>query len=461
LTASSRDLLGGFFMKKLIAISSVLALTVAGSGLFAFDILDSEGVKSGFSLDMQAKYKVEIKTEGVDAEGAKLDDNDKTWIEEGDADKQAKVSIGVSYDKDNYAFGVGMKAEKARTDSGIDWGLDDAWGKYYLMDKQFSIRGGSLAGDWQIEDWLQESWMDDKPGVQLAFAPQAVTGLNVGLSLPVPKAKSRTVWDNTTSKDVENTGNWSPTYPLMNMVFGIRLNKTIPNLDLSTELKLNGLKDHNGEDKDNSNEGEGDFKGVDFNFTVRYTFAPVTLTVGLTGGSFASAISPAPDSLLKALARLSFDIPNAEGSSLDLGDPWVQLKMLPNANGTSKESFKDIEVAFEWEPNYSLISETSEGEDGETTTFTKLKALLLFGVKYKLWDSPNTAQEEHPLEFAVQPKLEFKFAPNATLAIYDKVYLVQQAFQQDKGNITTGVKDFVAPADSIKNVVGFSFAWAL
>jgi hypothetical protein len=418
-------------MKKLIAISSVLALTVAGSGLFAFDILNGDGEKSGFSLDMQAKYAVDIITED-----AKEHDNDKTWIEEADADKQAKVSIGVSYDGDNYAFGVGTGFEQSRTD-GDSWYLDNAWGKYYLMGKQLWLRGGSMDGLWRIDtDPLNKNYGGDNgPGFQINFASEDI-GLNVGVALPVPKAEARKFEDSSSTEVKEN---WAPTYPLMNMVFGLRLSKLIDNFDFGAELDLLGMEPTNGKyDTDRPNEKEGDFKGVNFHLTAVYAFAPITVKAALVGEGFANAISNAPDPLVSAGARVIFDIPNAEGSPFDLGDPWVQFQMLPNGNETEKdgvtavkkESFKDMEIAFEWEPSYSIVPD-------------QLKVILWFGVNYKSWAYQTDNQEKHPLKFAVRPALEFKFAPNATLKVQDEMTFIQQ--EKEKG---------------LKNVVGFRFAWA-
>jgi hypothetical protein len=461
-------------MKKLIAVSSLLALVAAGSGLFAFDIPNSEGEKSGFSLDFQAEYEFDVITDD-----SKDHDNDKTWIEELDADKQGKVSIGVSYEGDNYAFGVGAGfRQKRATDDVADagaggdkeWYLDDAWGKYYLLDKQFSIRGGGLAGDWggTIWDTFEGSWSDDNPGVQLAIAPSAVTGLTVGLSLPVPKAGTRKISETgegwTISEDdtiihlpaSTDYGNWGPTYPLMNAVFGLRLNQTIPGLDFSTELKLNGMQANNGKASTEADEGEGDFQGADLHVIGIYTFAPVTVQFSLPVTGIANTVKNTTvdkvlDPLTKLAVRATFDIPNGEGSSLDLGDPWIQLKMLPNefvrvggvlapvrnADGDlilpgEEESFKDMLIEFEWEPGYSLVPD-------------QIKAYLWLGVNYRAWTNVegDDLQKKYPLEVAVRPRLEFKFAPNATLNIQDKVFFVRKAIE-----------------NGFRNELGFRFAFA-
>ena len=254
-------------------------------------------------------------------------------------------------------------------------------------------------------------------------------------------------------------GNWGPSYPFANLVFGLRLNKTIPGLDFSTEVKLNGLQATNGKLADtdttnNADEGEGDFQGVDVHFIGKYTFAPVSLqfSVPITGIAAPKPASggDADDPLTKVAVRLTFDIPNAEGSSLDLGDPFIQLKMLPNEYVTlnnvwgkvrnddgelvvaakEENSFKDILIDFEWEPGYSLTE--------------SIKAYLWLGAGYKVWaDAPdNSDQKKYPLTVAVRPRIVFTFAPNATFDIRDKVSFVRQA--TEKG---------------LKNEFGFRFAW--
>jgi hypothetical protein len=417
-------------MKKLIAVSSLLALVLAGNGLFAVDIpVGDEGGK--FTLDLQAEYEVDIRTDDEEAH-----DNDKTWIEELDADKQGKVSIGASYEGENYAFGIGagFRQTHAASNESKEWYLDGAWGKYYLLDKQFSIRGGALAGDWggTIWDTFTGSWSDDKPGFQLAFAPSALTGLTVGLSLPVPKGGTRLIAEDVGETKDTVYGNWGPSYLFANLVFGLRLNQTIPGLDFSTEVKLNGLESTNS--KSGADEGEGEFTGADVHVIAKYVFAPVTVQFSLPITGIADARKNAPDPITKLAVRVTFDIPNAEGSSLDLGDPWIQLKMLPNENSykdvaANAESFKDMAINFEWEPGYNLSDQ--------------LKALLWIGVGYTSWAEATTPQKDYPLEFAVRPGLKFTFAPNATLTIQDKVYFARQT--KEKG---------------FRNELGFRFAWA-
>ena len=248
-------------MKKLIAVSSLFALVLAGSGLFAVDIPVGDG-GGKFTLDMYVDYEFDIITD-TDKE----DDNDKNWITEVDPDdnKQGKVVVSAGYEGDNYAFGVGAGIRRKYATGVNEFYVDTAWGKYYLLDKQLSIRGGALAGDWggTIWDVFTGSWSDDNPGVQLAFAPSSLTGLSFGLSLPVPFEGTRA------------TGNWSPSYPFANLVFGLRLNQTIPGLDFSTEVQLKGKADTNGEI--GPDEGEGDFQGANVHFIGIYTFAPIAL----------------------------------------------------------------------------------------------------------------------------------------------------------------------------------------
>jgi hypothetical protein len=417
-------------MKKLIAVSSLLALVLAGSGLFAVDIPVGDG-GGKFSLDMYVDYELDIVTDT-----SKPDDNDKNWIEEVDPDdnKQGKVVVAAGYEGDNYAFGVGAGIRRRYATGADEFYVDTAWGKYYLLDKQFSIRAGSLAGDWggTIWDTFDGSWSDDKVGVQLALAPSALTGLSFSLSLPVPFQGTR---------DATIKGNWGPTYPLMNMVAGLRLNQTIPGLDFSTELRLKGNAATNG--KPDPDEGEGDFQGADLHFVGIYTFAPIALrlSVPITG---IAAPEPAgggdaPEPITKLAARLIFDIPNAEGSSLDLGDPFIQLKMLPNANardkdgnliaGEKEESFKDMEIGFEWGPSYKLSEQ--------------LTALLYVSAYYRTWAEASDLQKENPLTFWVRPGLQFAFAPNATLTVRDRVYFVRQATEE-----------------GLRNEIQFRFNWA-
>ncbi|MDR1400402.1 MAG: hypothetical protein LBJ41_10805 [Treponema sp.] len=458
-------------MKKLIAVSSLLALVLAGSGLFALDIPVGDG-PGKFVLDMQAEYEFDFITDT-----SKSSDNDKNWIEELDADKQGKISVAASYDGDNYAFGVGGGFRQKRATDEVsndgaggdkEWYLDDAWGKYYLLDKQLWLRGGSMDGLWRIDtDPLNKNYGGDNgPGLQINFAPSALKGLNVGVALPVPKAGTRKVhagspgtdekvtWTDDGNGRVDNgeltfvdavpsippvPGNWGPTYPLVNAAFGLRLNGTIPNLDIGTELDLLGNEDTNGK-VGTSDEGEGKFKGMNFHFTAVYTFAPVTvkaalLVEGIADGRDYVAPASKPETTTSFGARVIFDIPNAEGSSLDLGDPWVQFQMLPNANTTDKgtavktESFKDMLIDFEWEPSYSLVPD-------------QIKALLWLGVNYRSWAYKTDDQEKYPLTVAVRPAVEFKFAPNATLKFQDKISFVRQA--TEKG---------------LKNELGFRFAW--
>ncbi|MDR0636937.1 MAG: hypothetical protein LBF87_07645 [Treponema sp.] len=432
-------------MKKLIAVSSLLALVLAGSGLFALDIpVGDEGGK--FTLDSYVDYEFDIVTDT-----SKPDDNDKSWIEEVDPDdnKQGRVTVSAGYEGDNYAFGVGFGIRRRYATGDPEFYTDTAWGKYYLLDKQLSIRGGGLAGDWggTIWDTFEGSWSDDQAGVQLAFAPSALTGLSFGLSLPVPFTDKRTIvegksgyYDENDKKWVNSiaaeNGNWGPTYPFANLAFGLRLNQTIPGLDFSTEVKLKGKAATNGETGED--EGEGDFQGANLHFVGIYTFAPISfrLSVPITGlAAPKPAGGDAPDPITKLAARLIFDIPNAEGSSLDLGDPFVQLKLLPNANAidastpADTKSFKDIEVGAEWGPSYKLSDQ--------------LTAYLYIAGYYRIWEEATKDQEDYPLTFWVRPGLGFKFAPNATLLIRDRIYFARQTTKE-----------------GLRNEVQFRFNWA-
>jgi hypothetical protein len=416
-------------MKKLIAISSLLVLVAASSGLFAYDILNGDGEKSGFALEMEARYGIDILTENAEP---------ATMYEE-PGDPQAKVKVGVSYDGDNYAFGLGAGWEKRYTNEDGKFFVDKAWGKYYFLEKQFWLRAGTVDGLWRIDtDPLNKNYAGDNggPGLQLNLAPKAINGLNVGFALPVPIKGNRLHVDAEVREDGKEISpatdfSWNPAYPFANMVFGLRLNGTIPNLDFGTELRLRGNESTNG--KTGDDEGEGLFKGVNFHFTTVYTIKAITIKAALVAEEIGDRSEAATNTKLWAGAQLGFDIPNGI-PNVDLGDPWVSLVMKPNANAnsdgeTEADQFADMDIAFEWEPNYSIIPD-------------KIKALLWFGMYYSSWADATDAQKDYPMEVAVQPKVEFKFAPNATISVFNKVTLVQKKTE-----------------DGLKNQLGFRFNW--
>jgi hypothetical protein len=451
-------------VKKLIAFSSVLALVVASSGLFAFDILDKEGESTGFSVSSTAQFGFDIKTE-EESDG----DPTPASIYQINSDPQAKVEIGVGYDGDNYAFGLAGRLKKNFVDSGSTIvELDDAWGKYYLMDKQLWLQAGTLGRVWGIDtDPLNNSWAEKK-GFQLNFTPKAVSGLSVGFSLPVPKAGSRLIYTTEGRGDHFDDhgvytkgdyqvwwGNWGPAYLFTNMAFGLRLNGTIPNLDFGMELGLNGQESSNGKlFTAPDDEAEGEFKGMKFHFTAVYTFAPVTIKAALLATDIASGVeNNRPDTKLSIGGQISFAIPEV-APNLSLGEPWVRLVMEPTditsniavygvyhgesgRNGVrpgleplEQESLQDMHISFEWEPSYSIVPD-------------KVKALLWFGVYYSSWVKPTKDEEDYPMEIAFQPKVEFTFAPSATLSIFDKVTVAQKRMEH-----------------GFKNEIGFRFAWA-
>jgi hypothetical protein len=365
------------------------------------------------------------------------DEPTPTTIAQTNMDPHAKVEIGVGYDGDNYAFGLAARWRKNYVGDGASVELDNAWGKYYLMDKQLWLRAGGLAGDWNFWDTFNDGWGGDNPGFQVALVPTFANGLNVGLSLPVPKPESRHIdavekngKEITAAKDL----NWGASYPFANAVFGLRLNGTIPNLDLATELKLNGLETTNGK-SGTADEAEGDFQGMDFQFMAKYTFAPVTLQATLYTTGIANGIKDPPDPVSQAAVQVSFAIPEV-APNLSLGTPWVRLKMVTNGNvlsdGTAKEtdSFADMLIDFEWEPSYQIVPD-------------KFKALLFFGAYYRSWADANDNQEKYPLEFSVKPTLTFTFAPSATISIFDRVWFAQKEVERP-----------------FKNQVGFRFVWA-
>jgi hypothetical protein len=445
-------------MKKLIAFSSVLALVLVSSGLFAYDILNSEGEKSWFSVNMEARYGLNIDTPAPNAGTAY--DPEPTVIYENFDDRQERVSIGVSYDGDLYAFGLAARWDRRWTDTDPFPGMDVAWGKFYFMDKQLWLRAGALTRAWGLDtDPLNYNYADAK-GFQLNFAPTSVNGLNVGVALPVPSNGARRTilkgidavgdpWDGTSYAKAVGavTAQWGPSYPFANMRFGLRLNGTIPNLDFGTELKLNGLADTNGKvdtttRKPLEDEAEGDFKGMDFHLTAVYTFAPITVKAAVLATGIADGREKAADPLLSIGAQIGVAIPEV-APNLSLGSPWVRLVMAPVdiSSGDSKkgrntsrpsddqltqESLQDMHISFEWEPSYSIVPD-------------KVKALLWLGVYYSSLVKPTADEEDYPIEVAVQPKVEFKFAPNATLSIFDKVTFAQKAVKEGFKN-TLGLR---------------------
>jgi hypothetical protein len=411
-------------MKKLIAFSSVLALVLAGSNLFAFDILNSEGEKSGFSLSVDARFGVAIDTPAPDA---KTDyDPEPTTISQNNGDPHAKVAIGVGYDGDLYAFGLEAKGEKDFVGNTQALNVGDAWGKFYFMDKQLWLRGGTLANEWRLDvDPVKRSWGGANPGFQLNFSPSAVSGLSVGLSLPVPKSGARTFGENPDDKKL----NWGPSYPFANMVFGLKLNGTIPNLEFGTELKLNGTEATNG--KEGKDEAEGDFKGMDFHFTAKYALSPITITAAMAAEGIADGTKNPDNVRLTAGVRVGFAIPEV-APNLSLGSPWVQLVMDPSKLGNTEgktDSFKDMHITFEWEPSYKIVPD-------------KVTAKVWFQVKYSSWADLETGEEDYPLGFAVKPSVVFNFTPNASITLFDEVTAVQQ--KRD---------------DGFKNQLGLRFYW--
>jgi hypothetical protein len=447
-------------MKKIARVSSLLALALAAPGLFALDIPVGEEGGGKFVLDMQAKFAFDIVTDAEGEDGIK----DRTWIEEKDPERQAQIKVKAEYDGDNYAFGVESVFERnyANVDDGKNLNINAAWGKYYLLDKQLWFRGGSMESPWRIDtDPINENYASNRPnkkaGVQINFAPSSLTGFNVGLALPVPYKETRSVPSVTDDKGnviVKGfTRNWGPTYPLMNMVFGLRMNQTIPNLDFGMELGLKGNEPTNGKffENEGKDEKEGDFQGMDFHFTAVYKFAPVEFRLALKvdnladGREYSDAEKAKKNAVASLGARVIFDIPNGDGSPLDLGDPWIQLQMLPNdfkekgnlESIEKTESFKDMEVAFGWEPSYSIVQD-------------QIKAFFNIEVGYRSWayaSDYDTGDEklanDNPLNFAITPKVEFKFAPSAKFSVFDKISILRQKKE-----------------DGFRNELGFRFEWA-
>ncbi|MDR1398615.1 MAG: hypothetical protein LBJ41_01650 [Treponema sp.] len=419
-------------MKKRIAVSSALAILMASSGLFAFDILNSEGEKTGLSISPTIHYRFNIDTTSDEAESTSTS---ASWVEEVDGDKQAKIEIGVGYEGDNYAFGVSITGEKkfAATDVDSTLGLGDAWGKFYFLDKQLWIRAGSLGNEWSFDtDPYSGNWGDDGPGLQFNVSPAAVKGLSVGFSLPVPGANTRKwytvagvdgpsyLYDKFTDaqKAAANATPssgvmWGPGYLFQNAKFGLKLDGTIPNLKFSTEVSLKGV----------DSVKEEYFNGADTVIFAQYDIAPITIKaaakiedIGVSSG-YKDTYNYDVDPQVFVGARLIVALP-AVVDNLSLGSPFVQVKFEPD---TTREAFKNTFIDFEWDPSYKIIPD-------------RLDFLFWLGVGYKIYDAPTKVQEDYPLDFSVRPGLKVSFTPNANFIVRDRIYFARHTIEKGLKN---------------------------
>jgi hypothetical protein len=92
-----------------------------------------------------------------------------------------------------------------------------------------------------------------------------------------------------------------------------------------------------------------------------------------------------------------------------------------------QESLQDMFITCEWEPSYKIVPD-------------KVTAKVWFQVKYASWADPTDDEKENGLGFTVKPAVEFKFAPNATITLFDEVNAVQQA---EKGLEREGLKNTI------------------
>ena len=188
-----------------------------------------------FSIGVQTVFNgflVTTPTKTYDKDTNKLvDAKDTTIVENDDEDYTGKISFSASYDNSDapgvgYSFGVGGGIRRVNNFGGEFNGyFDSPWGKLWLLNKQLWLRAGGPEDPWTAWDDNWSYGNDPGGAVQLNINPTAITalkGLNVGVTLPVPKAESK--FD----------------YSFKNMIAGIKLAELIPYTTISAALKLRG-----------------------------------------------------------------------------------------------------------------------------------------------------------------------------------------------------------------------------
>jgi hypothetical protein len=471
-----------------------------GTGTFKIEV---QSVFNGFLVTTP------IKTYDKDTNKL-LDAKDTTIVENDDEDWSGKISFSASYDNSDapgvgYSFGVGGGIRRANNfDGEFNGYFDSPWGKLWLLNKQLWLRAGGPEDPWTAwnDNW---SYGDDPGGaVQLNINPTAITalkGLNIGVTLPVPKAESK--FD----------------YSFKNMIAGIKLAELIPFTTISAALKLRGghydalIAAAETADKaaTAANKAKTDAETALSNAAAAANSNATTQEALATAAAKAAAATAAAtaankaktdaDKLAKSLeplnesmdlnAALDFNLSpiqiRAELQLADLGKGEDDLKVVPISGGDdvkkrsvniqlhprldlslsklvdlgafSLETFtvyawirqdpryvsdgnSNTELSVEWAPSYKLL-------DNGTNSIT---ASLLFGGYYNVWGG-NPEEKKNKLEdtyaynqigFTLRPALEFKFGPNAGIRLRDQIKIQQ-----------TGV----APERGIENQVQVKFWW--
>ncbi|MDR0637271.1 MAG: hypothetical protein LBF87_09380 [Treponema sp.] len=190
-----------------------------GTGTFSIGV---QTVFNGFLITTP------IKTYDKDTKGL-VDVKDTSIVENDDEDYTGKISFSASYDNSDapgvgYSFGVGGGIRRVNNfDGEFNGYFDSPWGKLWLLNKQLWLRAGGPEDPWTAWDDNWSYGNDPGGAVQLNINPIAISalkGLNVGVTLPVPKAESK--FD----------------YSFKNMIAGIKLADLIPYTTISAALKL-------------------------------------------------------------------------------------------------------------------------------------------------------------------------------------------------------------------------------
>ncbi|MDR1326233.1 MAG: hypothetical protein LBK00_09390 [Treponema sp.] len=433
-------------MKKItrnfVSISFALALCGGISGMaFAQEAAEATeptkwsapSISAGtgtFNIEVQTVFNGFLVTSDVkpDPDG---DYPDTTINEFDDEDYTGKISFSISYDNSNtpgagYSFGVAGGIRRVNNFGGDFEGyFDSPWGKLWLLNKQLWLRAGGPEDPWTAWD---DNWSyGNDPGdgaVQLNINPAALKGLNVGVTLPVPKDELKA------------------DYPFKNMIAGFKLSEPLPYTTISAALKLKETV------------GKSSLKdSMDLNAALDFNFSPVQIRAELQVADFNQDEDDLKNVPLteavkdnKIVRSVNFQLHPRLDLSLsklvDLGAfsletftvyAWIRSDPLyvSDGNGNTK-------ISIEWAPSYKLA-------DG-------IKAFLFFGGDFDVWGGDATQTEQtlkdgyayNQIGFMLRPALEFTFGPNAGIRLRDAIYFMQTGIDPERG---------------IKNQVQVKFWW--